>query len=233
MVARGCPRRSVGDAGDAEQAVAGLGRNGQDITGLDGDAARRQLAFQGFASGPGFLQALIGEASPFGGAGHDRGFDRDLAPGRSGQPARACGGAAIIGLAVAEAETQFERQLRLLAAPQRERLAIAIGNEAPDISRSTLNVGAQFTPELGGGVSALLRADYRRTGRTWWDVYNTTVRKPVDLVDARAGIRWQDWSVTAFATNLFNKKYNAEFSPGGFVFKARPRIYGVEASVRF
>jgi iron complex outermembrane receptor protein len=110
---------------------------------------------------------------------------------------------------------------------------VVLGNEAPDISRSTLNVGAQFTPELGGGVSALLRADYRRIGRTWWDVYNTTVRKPVDLVDARAGIRWDDFSVTAFATNLFNKKYNAEFSPGGFVFKARPRIYGVEGSVRF
>jgi iron complex outermembrane receptor protein len=109
----------------------------------------------------------------------------------------------------------------------------AIGNEAPDISRSTLNVGAQFTPDLGGGFSALLRADYRRIGRTWWDVYNTTVRKPVDLVDVRAGIDKDDWSLTAFATNLFNKKYNAEFSPGGFVFKARPRIYGVEGSMKF
>jgi iron complex outermembrane receptor protein len=109
----------------------------------------------------------------------------------------------------------------------------AIGNEAPDISRSTLNVGAQFTPDLGGGFSALLRADWRRIGRTWWDVYNTTVRNPVNLVDARAGIRKDNWSVTAFATNLFNKKYNAEFSPGGFVFKARPRIYGVEAGYKF
>jgi iron complex outermembrane receptor protein len=109
----------------------------------------------------------------------------------------------------------------------------ALGNEAPDISRSTLNLGAQFTPDLGGGFSALLRADYRRTGRTWWDVYNTTVRKPVNLVDARAGIRKDNWSLTAFATNLFNEKYNAEFSPGGFVFKARPRIYGVEGSARF
>ncbi|MGZ3266574.1 MAG: TonB-dependent receptor domain-containing protein, partial [Croceibacterium sp.] len=109
----------------------------------------------------------------------------------------------------------------------------AIGNEAPDISRSTVNVSAQYTPDLGGGFSALLRADYRRIGRTWWDVYNTTVRKPVDLVDARAGINKDNWSLTAFASNLFNKKYNAEFSPGGFVFKARPRVYGVEASAKF
>ncbi|MGZ3256138.1 MAG: TonB-dependent receptor, partial [Croceibacterium sp.] len=109
----------------------------------------------------------------------------------------------------------------------------AIGNEAPDISRSTVNVSAQYTPDLGGGFSALLRADYRRIGRTWWDVYNTTVRNPVDLVDARAGINKDNWSLTAFASNLFNKKYNAEFSPGGFVFKARPRVYGVEASAKF
>lgn len=109
----------------------------------------------------------------------------------------------------------------------------AIGNEAPDVSRTTLNVGAQYTPDLGGGFSALLRADYRRIGRTWWDVYNTTVRNPVNLVDVRAGVRKDNWSVTAFASNLFNEKYNAEFSPGGFVFKARPRIYGVEAGVKF
>ncbi len=109
----------------------------------------------------------------------------------------------------------------------------AIGNEAPDVSRSTLNISAQYTPDLGGGFSALLRADYRRIGRTWWDVYNTTVRNPVNLVDVRAGFRKDNWSVTGFATNLFNKKYNAEFSPGGFVFKAEPRIYGVEASAKF
>ena len=109
----------------------------------------------------------------------------------------------------------------------------AIGNEAPDVSRSTLNVGVQYTPELGSGWSGLLRWDYRRIGRTWWDVYNTTVRDPVDLVDVRAGVRNANWSVTAFATNLFDKKYNAEFSPGGFVFKARPRVFGIEAGYRF
>ena len=87
--------------------------------------------------------------------------------------------------------------------------------------------------DLGGGLSGLLRWDYRRTGRNWWDVYDTTVSKPVNLADLRAGIKKDSWSLTGFASNLFNEKYNAEFSPGGFVFKARPRIYGVEASYRF
>ena len=110
---------------------------------------------------------------------------------------------------------------------------VAIGNEAPLISRYTYNLGAQFTPELGAGLKGLFRVDYRRTGKTWWEPFNTTVRAPVDLVDARVGVNSDSWSVAAFASNLFNEKYNAEFSPGGFVFKARPRIYGLEASYKF
>ena len=108
-----------------------------------------------------------------------------------------------------------------------------IGNELPLISRYTYNLGAQFTPELSDGLDGLFRVDYRRTGRTWWEPYNTTSRNPVDLVDARLGVSTDNWSLTGFASNLFNEKYNAEFSPGGFVFKARPRIYGVEATFSF
>lgn len=108
-----------------------------------------------------------------------------------------------------------------------------VGNEAPLISRSTINLGAQFTPEIGADLDGLLRIDYRRTGRTWWDVPNSTVRNPIDLVDARAGVTRSNWGLFAFAKNLFNEEYNAEFSPGGFVFKARPRVYGVEASFEF
>jgi iron complex outermembrane receptor protein len=108
-----------------------------------------------------------------------------------------------------------------------------IGNEAPLVSRSTLNVGMQYTPEFTDSLDGLFRVDYRRTGRTWWEPYNTTVRDPVDLVDARAGVEGENWGLFVFAKNLLNEEYNAEFSPGGFVFKARPRVYGVEASFDF
>lgn len=109
-----------------------------------------------------------------------------------------------------------------------------IGNEAPLISRYTLNLGAQYKKEIGSsGTSALARVDYRLTGKTWFDIQNSTVRNPVGLVDVRAGLDSDSWSLTAFASNLLDKKYNAEFSPGGFVFKARPRIYGLEAGYKF
>jgi iron complex outermembrane receptor protein len=108
-----------------------------------------------------------------------------------------------------------------------------IGNEAPLISRYTLNLGAQYRHDVAPNLGLLARVDYRRVGRTWWDVQNSTVRRPVDLVDTRLGVEGHNWSLTAFAENLFNEKYNAEFSPGGFVFKARPRRYGAELMFRF
>ncbi len=108
-----------------------------------------------------------------------------------------------------------------------------IGNEAPQISRSTINLGAQYAGPVSGRVDGLFRVDYRRTGRTWWEPFNTTVRDPIDIVDARAGFTIDALSVTAFAQNLFDETYNAEFSPGGFVFRGRPRRYGVELGFKF
>lgn len=111
-----------------------------------------------------------------------------------------------------------------------------LGNEAPFISRYTLNLGTQYETLIGGSdLTARFRVDYRRTGKTWFDVPNSTVRDPVDIVDARVTLEGPDkaWALSAYADNLFNEIYNAEFSPGGFVFRARPRIYGLEATYRF
>lgn len=108
-----------------------------------------------------------------------------------------------------------------------------IGNQAPQIARSTLNLGAQYSGPLTGKVDLLARMDYRRTGSTWWEPFNTTVRDPVNIVDARLGIKVDNVAITAFAQNLFNEIYNAEFSPGGFVFRARPRRFGVQARYDF
>jgi iron complex outermembrane receptor protein len=107
------------------------------------------------------------------------------------------------------------------------------GNEAPLVSRDTLNFAATLTQPVAGGVDMLLRADFHRIGRTWWEPYNTTSRDPVSLLDARAGLKGESWAVTAWARNLTDKKYNAEFSPGGFLFRALPRRFGVEIEYKF
>ena len=108
-----------------------------------------------------------------------------------------------------------------------------IGNEAPLVSRTTTNLGAEFRQPLGNGLDATFRTDYQRIGRTWWEPYNVTVRNPVNLLDLRASIRGKDWSVTAWERNANNEQYNAEFSPGGFVFKAKPRRWGLDYTRNF
>jgi iron complex outermembrane recepter protein len=108
-----------------------------------------------------------------------------------------------------------------------------IGNRPPLLTKDTINAGFQVHQPLGGGVNGVLRLDYQMIGTTWWDPYNVTSRDPVDLLDLRAGLETDHWSVTAWSKNLTNKIYNAEFSPGGFLWRAPPRRYGLDFTIKF
>jgi iron complex outermembrane receptor protein len=108
-----------------------------------------------------------------------------------------------------------------------------IGNQAPLVSRNTVNAGAQYRQPFRDGLSGIVRLDYQEIGRTYWDPYNVTSRNPVSLVDVRAGLEADKWSVTAWSKNLTNKIYNEEFSPGGFLWRALPRRYGVDVGYHF
>ena len=96
----------------------------------------------------------------------------------------------------------------------------------------TGNVGAQYVVPVGE-LDLSFRVDYRHTGRTWWEPYNTTSRDPIDIVDARIGLGGDQWSATLWGRNLTDKEYNQEFSPGGFLFKALPLRYGIEFEYTF
>jgi iron complex outermembrane receptor protein len=108
-----------------------------------------------------------------------------------------------------------------------------IGNKPPLLTKNTVNAGFQYHQPLGDGLSGVLRFDYQEIGRTWWDPYNVTSRDPVNLIDLRAGVEADRWSVTAWSKNLTNKIYNEEFSPGGFLWRALPRRYGVDFAFKF
>jgi len=108
-----------------------------------------------------------------------------------------------------------------------------VGNKPPLLTKDTINAGFQAHAPLADGLNAVLRLDYQMIGRTWWDPYNLTSRDPVDLLDLRAGLEAARWSVTAWSKNLTNKRYNAEFSPGGFLWRAPPRRYGLDFTYKF
>ncbi len=120
-------------------------------------------------------------------------------------------------------------------------IASGSGQQAPLVSKYTFNASAQYTPRLNDKLNWLFRVDYNRIGRTYfWEADTVPAgtptiisRDPVDLVDARVGVQGNDWSMVLWAKNLNDKIYNAEYSPGGFVFKALPRRWGMDLTKKF
>ena len=111
-----------------------------------------------------------------------------------------------------------------------------IGNQAPLVSETTLNLGLQYRAPLnmGDGLEFMARVDYQRLGETWWEPNNDSSRSPVNLLDFRVGIESVDnWSVMVWSKNASDKEYNTEYSPGpapgfNFLWKAQPVRYGIE-----
>jgi len=117
-----------------------------------------------------------------------------------------------------------------------------VGNQAPLVTDTTINVGGQFRYPVemwGNNTDAVVRLDYQRIGDTWWDPGNISKRSPVNLVDFRVGVDvGDDWSLTIWAKNLLDEEYNAEFSPGpapglNFLWPAPPRRWGASFIKRF
>ena len=121
-----------------------------------------------------------------------------------------------------------------------------VGNQAPLVSKYTVNLGAQFKGMLpfGEDLGWFIRPDYQIIGDTYWYPDNYTVRDPVNLLNLRAGVNGEAWRFTVWSRNLTDEEYNAEWSPGplsfpspgytnNFVFKALPMVWGLELSYRF
>lgn len=126
------------------------------------------------------------------------------------------------------------------------RSPLDVGNDAPLVSRYTLNVGAQYRHPFAawGGVEGFIRTDFQVIGPTYFYPDNFTVRHPVHLLNLRLGLESDSWAVTAWSKNLNDEKYNSEWSPGpqffpspgysnNFVFKGQPMTWGVDVEYRF
>ncbi|HEX5460230.1 MAG TPA: TonB-dependent receptor [Steroidobacteraceae bacterium] len=108
-----------------------------------------------------------------------------------------------------------------------------LGNQAPLVSRDTVNAGVMYVQSLPAGLKGTARLDFQSIGRTWWDPQNSTSRDPISLVNLNLSLQGGPWTVSAWSKNLTNKIYNAEFSPGGFLWRALPRRYGLDFEYRF
>ena len=141
------------------------------------------------------------------------------------------------------------------------------GNKSPYTADYTLNFGTQLDLPVSSSVDFVTRADYRITGPTWFHTlqddpnptlfsgllpgsalalpafvgdadYSVSQRDAFGVFDLRVGLEGEQWSVTAFAENLFNEKYlnevitAVEFG-GSFISPGARQRFGVEFGYKF
>ena len=132
-----------------------------------------------------------------------------------------------------------------------------VGNKSPYTADYTINLGSQVDVPLGGALDLSLRADYRITGPTFFHTvqdnsvpnlffgsgllqgnFKNSQRNAYGVLNLRAALSGDNWSVAAFGNNVFNRKYLAEVIPapefgGDFISPAARAYYGVEVGFKF
>lgn len=142
-----------------------------------------------------------------------------------------------------------------------------VGNKSPYTADWTVNLGTQIDTPLSGGLDLILRADYRITGPTWFHSvqdetrptifsgllpisalalpafvgdanYSVARREAFGVLNLRAGVEGDNWSVAVFADNMLDRKYINEAIPaiefgGSFISPGARRLVGVEAGFKF
>lgn len=106
-----------------------------------------------------------------------------------------------------------------------------VGNDAPYVPRSTLNLGAQYRRPITGQLGLFGRIDYERRGEQFWDPENSTARSAIDLVNLRLGVEADRWSLIGAVDNATNTVYNSEWVLGGFPHVAPPRTWRVDLRI--
>jgi iron complex outermembrane receptor protein len=144
---------------------------------------------------------------------------------------------------------------------------VTVGNNSPYTADYTINLGTQIDLPVTDSIDFVTRADYRITGPTWFHTlqddtnptlfsgllpgsalalpaavgdadYSVSQRDTFAVMDLRIGIEGQNWSVTAYAENLFNEKYlnevitAVEFG-GSFISPGGRQRFGVELGYKF
>lgn len=142
-----------------------------------------------------------------------------------------------------------------------------VGNKSPYTADYTINLGGQLAVPVTDSMKFKVRGDYRITGPTWFHTvqnqtratifsqllpisalalpafvgdanYSVAKRNAFGVVNLRAGIEGDNWHITAFANNLFDKKYINEAIPaiefgGSFISPGARRLAGVEVGYKF
>ena len=97
------------------------------------------------------------------------------------------------------------------------------------------NAGIQYEMPLADSVSLTPRLNYAYVGSRWTNlIYSPTLDylRGRGLLSAQVTLRYEDWTIEGYATNLTNKAYVSGQS-GNNEFYGAPREFGVRLSTRF
>lgn len=142
-----------------------------------------------------------------------------------------------------------------------------VGNKSPYTADYTINVGSQIVAPLNDSLNVVMRADYRVTGPTYFHTvqdqsrptlfsgllpisalalpgfvgdarYDRARRAAFGVLNLRAGVEGKNWTLTAFANNLLDRRYLNEVIPaiefgGSFISPGDRQQIGVEAGFKF
>lgn len=78
------------------------------------------------------------------------------------------------------------------------------GNELEDVAKHSAVFGASYTAALTDDINWLIETDVTYQDDRFDTADNRLILPSYWLVDLRVGLRSEDWTVTAFANNLFN-----------------------------
>jgi iron complex outermembrane receptor protein len=127
------------------------------------------------------------------------------------------------------------------------------GNKVPYAPSYTGDAGINFNAPLAPRLSLFGQVDVSAVGPTWFSAvqdnqvqtlfgvpgdFSKTERNSYQLLNARFGVRGDNWDVAAWSNNLANKQYLAEVIPapefgGSFVHSGTGRAFGLDVSYRF
>ena len=132
-----------------------------------------------------------------------------------------------------------------------------VGNSAPYSPERSANLGANFNIPIRNNIDFTARVDWNHVGETWFHVIQDEVvpglfslggfgntdlsnhkRDSYGIVNLRAGLQGNNWSLIGFAYNLLDKKYLEEVIPapefgGSFVHPGDTRALGLELNLQF
>lgn len=114
------------------------------------------------------------------------------------------------------------------------------GNRTPKTIPWNLKAGFQYDRPLGNDLLGTVRLDYTHDAKEYWQVDNRAAQKPLDLLDARAGVELAPWGIYVWGKNLTGERYYEDYNPAQFSglpydigSLAEPRTYGLEVTAHF